>query len=395
MNKTIRQDWCNRKKSFFITTTIPATLGFFRGQCSALNELYDVCAVSSPDKRLTAFAEQEGIRCTALKMEREISLFSDLLSLLKWIFLLSRERPYIVHANTPKASLLAMVAAWITFRPIRIYMCHGLRYQGCMGMKRKLLMTMERISCFCANRVICVSNGVREQLAEDGICSLNKSKVILHGSANGIDTEWFNPDIVDESAVRMQYGIGNEDWTCLFIGRMVRDKGVVEMVNTVVRLHKEGFPVKLLLVGGREDNLDALPDYTEQLIKESDYIVECGKQKDVRPFIKASKLLLLPSYREGFGQVLVEANSLGVPVVASRIVGCKNVVSEGVNGLLCNPRDEKSLYECVSRLLEDKKFYLSIKEQCRAYAIDRFDHPKVLKAYMEYYRSFTTLAYKK
>ena len=153
--------------------------------------------------------------------------------------------------------------------------------------------------------------------------------------------------------------------------------------------------MKLLLVGGREDNLDALPDYTEQLIKESDYIVECGKQKDVRPFIKASKLLLLPSYREGFGQVLVEANSLGVPVVASRIVGCKNVVSEGVNGLLCNPRDEKSLYECVSRLLDDKKFYLSIKEQCRAYAIDRFDHPKVLKAYMEYYRSFTTLAYKK
>lgn len=375
------------KNKFFITTTIPMTLGFFKGQCKALKEICDVCVISSPDKELIPFAEQEGIRYKALKMKRDISLFNDLLSLFKWIWLLLIERPYVVHANTPKASLLAMIAAWLTFRPVRIYMCHGLRYQGCIGMKRKILMVMESISCFCSNSVICVSKGVREQLAEDGICSLNKSKVIMYGSVSGIDTERFNPAIVDDSAMKAQYGIMNDDFTCLFIGRIVCDKGVEELVDIVVQLHNEGFPIKLLLVGVREEKLDALSARTEQFIKEANYIIECGKQLDVRPFIKASKVLVLPSYREGFGQVLIEANSLSVPVIASRIIGCKNVVSQGINGLLCEPRDKVSLYNCIFKLLSNKELYNSIKSHCRQYTIDHFDHKMVLKAYVEYYKT--------
>ena len=376
------------KRKFFITTTVPTTLGFFRGQCKALREIYDVCVVSSLDKELIPFAEQEGIRYKTLTMKRDISIYNDLLSLFKWIWLLIIERPFVVHANTPKASLLAMIAAWLTFRPVRIYMCHGLRYQGCEGNKRKLLMVMERISCFCANKVICVSQGVREQLAEDSICSLEKSKVIMYGSANGVDTERFNSEIVDESAVKFQYGIKEDDLACLFIGRMVRDKGVEELVDVVVRLHEESLPIKLLLVGGREEKLDALSASTEQLIKESNYIIECGKQSDVRPFIKASKILVLSSYREGFVQVLVEANSLGVPVIASNIVGCKNVVSQGINGLLCEPQDKVSLYGCMIKLLNDMELFNSIKLQCRQYILEHFDHKMVLKAYVEYYKSF-------
>ncbi|WP_303007025.1 glycosyltransferase family 4 protein [Bacteroides congonensis] len=377
----------NVKKKFFITTTIPMTLGFFKGQCKTLRDIYDVCAVSSPHKELMLFAQQEGIRYKVLKMERDISIFSDLCALFKWIWLLSVERPYVVHANTPKASLLAMVAAWLTFRPIRIYMCHGLRYQGCAGMKRRILMTMERISCFCANRVICVSNGVREQFAEDGICSLNKSKVIMYGSANGVDTEYFNPEIVDDLAVRTQYSIKDSDLVCVFIGRMVRDKGVEELVDVVAQLHNDGFPVKLLMVGGREEKLDALSERTEQLIKDAEYIIECGRQSDVRTFIKASKLLVLPSYREGFGQVLVEANSLGIPVIASRIIGCQNVVNERVNGLLCEPRDKVSLYNCMFSLFSDEKLYKSIKLECRQYTISHFDRKILINAYVQYYAS--------
>lgn len=375
------------KKKFFITTTIPTTLGFFGGQCKTLKEVYDVCAVSSPDKELIPFAEQEGIRFKALRMKREISLLNDLIALFLWIWLLLCERPYVVHANTPKASLLAMIAAWLTFRPVRIYMCHGLRYQGCTGMKRKILMWMERISCFCANHVICVSKGVREQLAEDDICCLEKSKVILYGSANGVDTEYFNPEIIDDAIVKAQYSIKDNDFICVFIGRMVRDKGIEELVDVVVRLHNEGVPVKLLTVGGREEKLDALSARTEQLIKDAEYIIECGRQSDVRPFVKASKLLVLPSYREGFGQVLVEANSLGIPVIASRIIGCQNVVNEKVNGLLCEPRDKISLYNCMFFLFSDGALYNSIKLQCRQYIISHFDRKIVAKAYVEYYAS--------
>lgn len=375
------------KKKFFITTTIPTTLFFFKGQCKTLKEIYDVYAVSSPHRELKVFAQQENIGYKALKMERDISLFNDLCALFRWIWLLLVERPYVVHANTPKASLLAMIAAWITLRPVRIYMCHGLRYQGCIGMKRKILIWMERISCFCANQVICVSKGVQEQLVEDGICYLAKSKVILYGSANGVDTGWFDPELVDDTVVKAEYGITENDFTCVFIGRIVRDKGVEELVDVVTQLYKEGFPVKLLIVGGREKKLDTLSAHTEQLIKDAEYIIECGRQSDVRSFIKASKLLILPSYREGFGQVLVEANSLGTPVIASKIIGCKNVIDEGINGLLCEPQDKVSLYNCMFSLFSDGELYNSIKLQCRQYTINHFDRKTVAKAYMEYYAS--------
>lgn len=375
------------KRKFFITTTVPITLGFFVGQCRNLKDIYDIRAISTDNELLKIFGEQEEIPVIGLNMEREISLFQDLVALVKWIWLLLRERPYVVHANTPKASLLAMIAAWLTFRPVRIYMCHGLRYQGCIGMKRKVLMTMERISCFCANRVICVSKGVREQFAEDKICSLNKSKVILYGSVNGVDTERFNPVIVDDFAVKTQYGIKDDDLVCIFVGRMVRDKGVEELVDVITLLHKAGLPVKLLIVGGREEGLDTLSTHTEKQIKDADYIIECGRQSDVRAFIKASKLLVLPSYREGFGQVLVEANSLGIPVIASKIIGCKNVINEGVNGLLCEPRDKVTLYDCILSLFTDKELYNSIKSQCRQYTIDHFDRKMVTKAYINFYTS--------
>ena len=374
-------------KKFFITTTVPMTLSFFSGQCKKLSANFDVCAVSSPDKELIPFAEQEGIRYKSLRMAREISLLNDIIALFRWIWLLLLERPYVVHANTPKASLLAMIAAWIAFRPVRIYMCHGLRYQGCTGLKRKILIWMEKITCFCANQVICVSKGVQEQFAEDGICPLKKSRVILYGSANGVDTQFFDSALIDEIPLKTKYDLTDKDFTCVFIGRVVKDKGIEELVKVVKELHEEGVPIKLLLVGGREEKLDSLSNYTEKIVAENDYIIECGRQSDVRPFIKASNLLILPSYREGFGQVLVEANSMGVPVIASNIVGCKNVVSEGVNGLLCEPRNSNSLYEVMRKLIIDVNLYNRMKANCRTYTVDHFDRRLVAKAYIDYYTS--------
>lgn len=374
-------------RKFFITTTVPITLSFFEGQCKALSTMYDVCAISSPDKALVRFVEKEGIRYKSLRMEREISLLNDVIALMRWIWLLLLDRPYVVHANTPKASLLAMIASWLTFRPVRIYMCHGLRYQGCIGLKRKVLIMMEKITCFCANQVICVSKGVQEQFEEDGICSLKKSRVILHGSANGVDTDYFDSALVDAFAIKSQYNLTDKDFTCIFVGRMVKDKGVEELVEATKRLHDEGFPIKLLFVGGREEKLDSLSEQTESILDANDYFIECGRQSDVRPFIKASQLLILPSYREGFGQVLVEANAMGVPVVASNIVGCKNVVAEGINGLLCEPRNSQSLYETMVKLIRNEVLYNKIKEHCRAYTITHFDRKMVAKAYIDFYKS--------
>lgn len=375
-----------RKKKFFISTTLPETFCFFQGQLKMLAEIYDVTVVTSPGKILVSEEEQKAFRVKRLKMERDISLVSDLISLWNWIWLLIYERPYVVHANTPKASLLAMIAAWITCRPVRIYMCHGLRYQGCSGLKRKLLINMERISCFCANRVICVSQGIRDQFAEDKICKFEKLQVIMYGSANGIDTDDFDPEKVDVSIVKEQYNITGNDFVCSFVGRVVRDKGVEELVDAVIRLREEGLPIKLIMVGHQEAKLDSLSERTKKLIAEKDFIIECGYQTNVRPFVMVSQLLLLPSYREGLGQVLVEANSLGIPVIASRIIGCKNVVEEGVNGMLCEPGNVESLYNVMRTIITDTELYLSIKKQCRQYTISHFDRKKVASAYMDYYK---------
>lgn len=373
------------KKKFFITTTVPQTLFFFSGQCRELSKIYSVCAVSTGNELLDDFAKQEGIGKKVLCMKRDISLLHDLVSLYKWIILLVRERPNIVHGNTPKAALLSMVAAWLTKVPIRIYMCHGLRYQSCTGLKRKLLVMMERITCCCATHVLCVSQGVRQMFAEDRICSLRKSKVIFYGSANGVDTDFFNPQKVESGEIRRRYGIEDNEFVVTFIGRIVRDKGIEELVSAVERLHNENIPIKLLLIGEREDNLNALSHKTISDISRRDFIIEVGRQQDVRPFLKESYSLVLPSYREGMGQVLLEANAMGIPVIASNIIGCNNVVQNGVNGLLCEPHSIESLFLSLRELITNDTLYMQMKKNCRKYIIEHFERKKVQDAYLEYY----------
>ena len=176
------------KRKLFITTTAARTLFFFKGQTKLWNEVFDVCAISSEKEKLINFSQTEGIRYNYMSMHREISLVSDVCCLLRFIWLFIKERPYIVHGNTPKASMLSMLAAWLTCRPIRIYMCHGLRYQTSTGNLRRILMFMEKLSCSCATQVICVSEGVRKPfVASDvkGLREVTKGYGILfpHGDA--------------------------------------------------------------------------------------------------------------------------------------------------------------------------------------------------------------------
>ena len=234
-------------RKFFIATTIPTTLGFFKGNLRYLSEWFDVCAISSQAENLRAVGEREGVRTYCIPMERPIALIKDFICLFKFIFFFLKERPYIVHGNTPKASMLSMVSAWITRVPVRIYMCHGLRYQGTQGKMRKLLMLMEKLTCACATEVICVSNGVRDTFAKDGICPKSKSTVLGAGSATGLDIEHFNPDIVESNVMRTELGLSEDDFVFIFVGRIVGDKGINEMVAAFNRLSEEYHHAHLVL----------------------------------------------------------------------------------------------------------------------------------------------------
>jgi len=378
-----------RKTKLFITTTAARTLPFFKGQARLWNETFDVCAISSEKEKLIDFAQTEGIRYCYMPMHREISFFSDVCCLLRFIWLFIKERPYVVHGNTPKASMLSMVAAWLTRRPVRIYMCHGLRYQTATGNLRRILMFMEKLSCFCATQVICVSDGVRNQLVKDGLCKEGKGKVVGYGTAGGVDVDYFTRNaIIGAPDKRAESGISKNAFVFSFVGRIVKDKGINELVAAFDKLSQD-HDVSLILVGPQEKDLDPIKKDTEKTIRDNKHIHAVGRQNDVRPYLAASDAFVLPSYREGVGMVLLEANAMGVPCIASDIIGCNDVVKEGVNGDLVQPRNADALYLKMKDWVEHREHVTELAKGCRNYVLSRYSSEDVKWAY---YKELKSLA---
>lgn len=376
------------KPKFFITTTIPLTFIFFKGQPRLWKEIFDVCAISSEPDNLKQFAKEEGIRYHHISMKREISPFADVVSLFRWTCLLLKERPYIVHGNTPKASLLSMVAAWLTCRPIRIYMCHGLRYQGTQGNLRKLLKIMEKITCFCATHVISVSNGVADIMIADGLCKKEKMMVVGHGSAGGVDMEKFNPDKV-ECNVRKELGIQEDAFVFVFVGRIVRDKGVNELVAAFNKINEKNQNTHLLLVGPQEMVQNPIKKKTASIIKDNPWIHAVGMQQDVRPYLKAANAFVLPSYREGFGMVLIEAGAMGLPCITTNITGCNEIIIPGENGSIVEPGNEEALYMEMMEWLENRAFVSGMAGKARKMVEERYECHKVWAQYNDFYNELT------
>lgn len=374
-----------KKRKFFIATTVACTLSFFRGQPKLWKEKFEVTAIAGEREKLEKFAEGEGIKYIYMPMHREISVWSDLRCLIWWICLLLKEKPYVVHGNTPKASLLSMVAAWVTWRPVRIYMCHGLRYQGTEGRMRKLLMMMEKISCSCATQVLSVSHGTANTLVEDGLCKCKKMKVIGYGSAGGIDLERFYSRKVSGD-VREELGISKGSIVFSFVGRIVKDKGVNELVHAFHRLSNERGDCHLILVGSEEKELNPIDEETCDLIQKSNYIYAVGTQSDVRPYLKASNIFVLPSYREGFGMVLIEAGAMGLPCITTDITGCNEIIVQGENGSIIEARSEKALYLEMKRWAENPDMVAKMSANARKMVKERYECHKVWDAYYNEYK---------
>lgn len=374
------------KPKFIITTTIPNSLGFFRGQLRFLSKEFDICAVSSNPKRLESFGKEEGIETHCIPMERPISIVKDFVSLWRWIAFLRKEKPNVVHGNTPKASMLSMLAARLTGVPVRIYMCHGLRFQGAHGVMRKLLMAMERLSCSCATRVLCVSEGVRKLLVEEKICPAEKCRVVNYGSSNGIDLSRFDANSVDAERMRRELGIPDDDFVFCFVGRVVGDKGVNELVGAFNRLSQKCEKTGLVIVGPEESELDPIADVTKKIIAENPRIYAVGRQSDVKPYMVGSDTFVLPSYREGFGVVLMEAGALGLPCITTDITGCNEIIMEGENGVIVPPRDEEALYEAMKRFVEDREAVSRMAARSRELIASRYEQQVVWDALLKEYR---------
>ena len=340
-------------------TTVPLTLNFLEGQIEfAKNNGLEVHVLSSPDAALVEFGERMRIEVHELPMERRITPFRDLLALWRFSSILRQLRPQIVHGHTPKGGLLAMLGAWWCGVPVRIYHIHGLPMVTATGLKRLLLRWSEKISCLLASQVYCVSKSVRNVAVAEGLCPARKINLLLNGTINGIDAATrFNPDRFDADTrptIRKAYNIPVEALVVGFVGRIVQDKGIIELAQAWKVLREE-FPNLHLLILGPFEPQDPLPVEVEKQLRNDERIHLTGwlGPEEIPRHYRAMDVLALPTYREGFNTVLLEASAMELPVVASRVPGCTDGVIEGETGALVPSHDAAALAEALRVYLND------------------------------------------
>ena len=371
-------------KLFRLTTADISLNSLLKGQLKHLSQHFEVVGVASDTGVLQQVAEREGVRTVNVPMHREISLWADCKSLWALIKLFRRERPDIVHANTPKASLLGMVAAMLCGVPHRIYLVTGLRFETTHGFLRLVLKTMERITCFCATKVIPEGDGVKATLLRENITRKPMQK-ILNGNINGINLDWF--DHTEEVVAKAADVRGADtDFTFIFIGRMVRDKGINELVEAFDRLCAERDDVALRLVGRFEDELDPVSPQTKERIERNNKIMFEGYQSDVRPYLVASDVLVLPSYREGFPNVIMQAGAMGLPVIVTDINGSDEVIEQGINGVIIPKKSAEALYCAMKDMVSDRSRTAQMASVARGMIASRFDQRDIWQALVEMYK---------
>ena len=366
-------------------TTVPISLDTFcRGLLKMLSEKYEVVALSSPGVEMQTIAEREGVRTIEVPMERHISLMKDMRALWQLILVFRRERPTMVHSMTPKAGLLCMIAAWLTRVPVRVHTFTGLVFPTAKGLQRKLLMWTDRITCRCATYVIPEGEGVKKDLLDYGITQ-KPLRVLGFGNVRGVDMHYYNrrPEVMEKTvALRDDSFI-----TFLFVGRVVRDKGINELCEAFDRLSKEFPQTRLLLVGWREDDLDPVSDKTQALIDSNPSLNYVGEVwgDDLMAYYAAADCFVLPSYREGFPNTVLEAGAMGLPSIVTDINGSREIIVENENGMIVPPRDADALFVAMRRMVNDDRRRSFMASNARNMVGCRFEQGFVRQCLLDFY----------
>ena len=380
-------------KKLIRITTVPLSLKvLLKGQLRFMaSNGFDVKGVSSEGEELREVHENEGIAVEAITMSRKITPFQDLKSLWQMWNFLRKEKPQIVHTHTPKAGIIGMLAARLAGVPHRLHTVAGLPLMEATGTKRKILNFVEKLTYSSATRVYPNSKGLYDFILQNNFTQSNKLKIIANGSSNGIDTTFFSPDQVTELervTLREKLNIQPDDFVFVFVGRIVSDKGINELIKAFSELQTvENKPagIKLLLVGGLENDLDPLNPETLAEINQNKDIISVGFQQDVRSFFAIADALVFPSYREGFPNVVMQAGAMGLPSIVSDINGCNEIIVEGENGLIIPPKNVEKLKEKMLTLAKDKNLYTKLKGNSRRMIENRYEQSVVWNALLEEY----------
>ena len=349
------------KKKLLRITTVPTSLnGLLTGQLKFMNNHYEVIGISSAGKGLDKAKQQEGIEVIPVEMTRSITPIKDVKAVYSLYKIFKKELPFIVHSHTPKAGTVSMLAAKLAGVPHRLHTIAGLPLVEATGFKRWVLNTVEKITYACATKIYPNSYGLQDIILEEKFTSIKKLKVIGKGSSNGIDTSFFNPDLYtdkEKQELRASLNIPEDHIVFTFVGRLVADKGINELIYAFKKLTTTHNNITLLLVGTFEPDLDPLDEETISFIYNSPYVRGVGWQDDVRPYFAISNILTFPSYREGFPNVVMQAGAMKLYSIVTDINGCNEIVKEGENGTIIPPKNKEALLKKMEETLDQNFFY--------------------------------------
>lgn len=365
----------DKKNKLIICTTVPDTLLYIlKGQPKYLSNYFEVIVITGRSKKNATFINNENIKLYEIYIKRNINIFFDFISLIQMIIILIRLKPLIVHSYTPKAGLITMISSWIIRIPIRIHTFTGLIFPSQIGIYKKLLVFIDKLICFCATKIIPEGLGVKNDLISNGITS-KRLEIIGNGNIAGIDTSFFSDTLFTYKEALNRLGFSEsilkEKFVYCFIGRLNVDKGLKELYEAFITLPTQAF---LLIAGDLDTDGKSISSELLLKLRNNPRIIFLGFIEDVRLVLKISNVLVLPSYREGFPNVLLQSLSMKVPAIASNINGCNEIISNHKNGWLVEPHNYRDLADKMLFSSEiDYNSFDKIKEYARESIINRFE----------------------
>ena len=372
-----------RKKKIIRATTVPMSLNAFcKGMLKELSEKYEVVGLSSPGNDLNIVSEREGVRTIAVPMERHISLFRDLKALIKMIGIFRREKPTMVHSMTPKAGMLCMLAGWLTSVPVRVHTFTGLVWPTESGLKRRILIFTDRLTCACATHIIPEGEGVKNDLIA-GRITKKPLKVLGFGNVKGIDLTQYV--ITDELKAKSEK-LRSEKFTFLFVGRIVRDKGINELVEAFNKL-SQTVDARLLLIGPYEDTIDPISEHSRELIEKNPTIESLGAiyGEELLSYYAASDCFVFPSYREGFPNTVIEAGAMNLPSIVTDINGSREIIVDGENGVIVPSQNTEALFDAMLNMVNNREERERMASNARKMVADRYEQSFVRKCLYDFY----------
>ena len=373
-------------------TTVPISLKYLlTGQMLFMSENgFEIIMISSDGPEIKELINTEKCKHETIPLTRKITPFKDLWAIFKLIILIIRHKPDIVHTHTPKAGMIGMISAFLTRVPIRIHTVAGLPLMEAKGFKRRILTLVERITYGCADKVYPNSQGLKDFILKSKFTKPEKLRVLGNGSSNGIDTSYFDPELFsfeDNSVLKTNLGINNNDFVFIFVGRIVSDKGINELVEAFDKICLVKKKLKLLLVGSFEDEFDPLQEKTKMLINDNNNIISVGHQNDVRPYFSISNCLVFPSYREGFPNVVMQAGAMKLASIVSNINGCNEIVKNNINGILIETKSVDSIYHAMLKIASDGVLFERLKSNSRTFIRTKYERKVFWNLLLNEYKS--------